>query len=41
MGKVAISQPDTSPTRTPIAKRYPKSAINAMNPNLNADPEPV
>lgn len=41
MDKIAISQPSASPTRSPIAKRYPKSAINAMNPNLNANPEPV
>jgi hypothetical protein len=31
----------TAPTRTPVAKRYPKVQANAMNPNINTSPEPV
>lgn len=34
-------QAPTAPTRTPVAKRYPKVAANAMNPNIGASPEPV
>ena len=34
-------QASPSPTRTPTAKRYPKVAANAMNPSINASPEPV